>query len=268
VSPSTPPLAIAPFDEKTAKQHQEAWAKYLNVPVEITNSIGMRFVLIPPGEFEFLPKWDGDGPRVKITKAFYLGQYEVTQEQYFRIMGNNPSEFQGESTRPVEMVRWTWTADFCQRLSLLPRERALGAVYRLPTEAEWEYACRAGANPREQVGEYASGVLGQYAWHKENSNGQTHPVGQLRPNAWGLFDMRGNVAEWLADWYEDIQWIHANTPQADPQGPASGTERVMRGYSFRHEKGDGFRWLWRDHFPANGGGAYDMGFRVVMLLAR
>ena len=158
---------------------QEAWAKYLSVPVEITNSIGMKLVLIPPGEFEMgSPKelieeelkahgddqWykdhlPGEGPqhRVRITKPFYLGATDVTQEEYQRVMGNNPSEFSatgngkdkvaGQDTKrfPVEKVSWDDAVEFCRRLSEMPEEKAAGRTYRLPSEAQWEYACRAGA---------------------------------------------------------------------------------------------------------------------------
>jgi formylglycine-generating enzyme required for sulfatase activity len=134
----------------------------------------------------------------------------------------------------------------------------------LPTDAEWEYACRAGANPREKTGEYAPGVLNQYAWWKENAEGQTHPVGKLRPNAWELFDMRGNVCEWLADWYGDVD---VNLPREDPQGPATGTERIIRGHSYRCDAEDGFRWLWRFHdFPHTRDNNW--GFRVVRTAAQ
>jgi len=245
----TPPLAIAPFDAETAKQHQEAWAKHLGVPVEMSNSIRMRFVLIPLGEFEFSPEWNRKGQRVTNAEPFYLGQFEVTQEQYYRITGNNPSKFQGDTTRPVENVAWNMASDFCRKLSELSQERAAEATYRLPTQREWEYALRAGADPWEKVGEYAPELLSQYAWHKENSEGQTHPVGQLRPNAWGLFDMRGNVWEWLADTEGD-----------------SG-KRIIRGHSYRCEPGEGFRWLYRwratpHEFDNN------WGLRVVRSLVR
>ena len=202
---------------------------------------------------------------MKITKPFYLGQYEVTQEQYQRVMGDNPSHARGDPTRPVDSVTWVSAADFCRKLGESSEERAAGAVYRLPTEAEWEYACRAGANPREQVGEYSPDVLSEYAWWKGNSEGRTHPVGQLRPNAWALFDMRGNVHEWLADWHHGDRF--ANLAPEDPRGPASGTERVIRGYSYLHDGGEGFRWLWRDHCPPDRYGN-NFGFRVAKSVAR
>jgi formylglycine-generating enzyme required for sulfatase activity len=253
--PQPPPLAIAPFDEKTAKQHQAAWAKHLNVPVLWTNSIGMRFALIPPGEFDMgsteeevarlldgvhaqkerewyvqlLPS-EVSKHRVRITRPYYMGIYEVTQAEYERVMGTNPSHFTGNPIRPVEQVSWSDAVEFCRRLSEDPKEKAAGAVYRLPTEAEWEYACRAGTTTRFSFGDDA-GVLAQYAWWLKNSQDSTQPVGQLRPNAFGLFDVHGNVWEWCADWHAGDYYRHA--PTEDPIGPNSGSSRVMRSGSYR-----------------------------------
>ncbi len=134
--------------------------------------------------------------RVKITKPFYFGIYTVTQREYQAVMGQNPSYYHGDS-RPVEMMTLEAAIDFCRRLSGLPREKAAGAVYRLPTEAEWEYACRAGTTTRFYFGDSAAN-LSQYAWWGGNARDGTHPVGQLRPNAWGLFDMNGNVGQFCA----------------------------------------------------------------------
>ena len=167
--PGSPPPAIAPFDAAKAKEHQAAWAKHLGVPVEMENSIGMRFVLIPPGEFDMgsteeevaklleeakatnQPSWyierlPSEAPkhRVRITKPFYLGRCEVTQAEYERVVGSNPSKFKDDPTCPVEMVNWDEASAFCRKLGELPQEQAAHAEYRLPTEAEWEYACRAG----------------------------------------------------------------------------------------------------------------------------
>ena len=174
--PGSPPPAIAPFDAEKAKEHQEAWAKYLGLPVELTNSIGMKLALIPPGEFDMGSPEDlikeelktsdvwykayflaGEMPRhrVRITKPFYLGMYLVTQDEYQRVMGYNPSSFcamgdgkdkiEGQDTRrfPVDSVTWNEAAGFCRTLAEMPEEMAAGRTYRLPSEA-WEYACRAG----------------------------------------------------------------------------------------------------------------------------
>ena len=137
----TPPPAVAPFDEKKAKEHQAAWARYLGVPVEITNAIGMKLVLIPPGEFTM-----GEGKaaahKVRITRPFYLGKYKVTQEEWEAVMGNNPSHFKGPKN-PVEQVSWEDCQDFLKKLG--QKCGAAEGSYRLPTEAQWEYACRAGS---------------------------------------------------------------------------------------------------------------------------
>ena len=250
--PDAPPLAIAPFDEKKAKEHQRAWADYLGVPVERTNSIGMKFVLIPPGEFDMgspkeliegeLRLLDGDaffgdhipgeGPqhRVRITKPYWLGVTDVTQEEYQRVMGSNPSKFQGDPKRPVEMVSWDDAVEFCRRLSELPGEKAAKQRCALPTEAQWEHACRAGSTSRYYFGNDEN-QLGEFAWYDDNSSGQTHAVGQKRANAWGLYDMNGNVWQWCQDWFDKHHY--ANSAAVDPAGPATGSDRVARGGAYR-----------------------------------
>jgi len=193
--PVAPQPAIAPFNADRAKQHQQAWAEYLGVPVEITNSIGMKLKLIPPGEFLM----GSSKNEVRITDPFYLGMYEVTQAEYEKVMGKNPSWFpmrggdathvSGEDTsrHPVENVSWNDAVEFCKRLS-----GEEGKTYRLPTEAEWEYACRAGTTTLYCSGDDAAS-LGEYAWYGDNSDGKTHPVGEKKPNAWGLHDMHGKL---------------------------------------------------------------------------
>jgi formylglycine-generating enzyme required for sulfatase activity len=249
-----PPLAIAPFNERTAKQHQTAWAKHLKVPVLWTNTIGIRFVLIPPGEFDMgstteevarfleeakaknLPNWyvdrlPSEAPkhRVRISKPFYLGISEVTQTEYERVMGSNPSKFKGDMTRPVEWVNWDEASAFCRKLGELPPEQTARAAYRLPTEAEWEYACRAGATSRFSFGENAE-ALTICGWWEGTSQGRTQPVGRLRPNAWGLYDMHGNVWEWCHDWWAND--YYGMSPREDPSGPSAGSQRVGRGGSW------------------------------------
>ena len=159
----------------------------------------MRLVLIPPGEFDvgstpeeiaglldegkrqntlglYLERIPAEAPqhRVKISKPFYLGVCEVTQAEYGRVMGKDPSNFKGDSNRPVEQMTWNDAVDFCQRLGTSPKEKSTGAVYRLPTEAEWEFACRAGTMTRYSFGD-APPNFGQHAWWKGNSQGQTPP---------------------------------------------------------------------------------------------
>ena len=154
--------------------------------------------------------------------------YEVTQEQYERVMGKNPSRFKGPQL-PVERVSWKAAVSFCTKLSAFPEEQAAGRTYRLPTEAEWEYACRAGSTTDFCFGDAEWG-LDDYAWYEDNSDHRTHPVGQKRPNAWGLYDMHGNVWEWCADWHDEA--YYEASPVDDPQGPATGVDRVGRGGSW------------------------------------
>jgi formylglycine-generating enzyme required for sulfatase activity len=193
-----------------------------------TNSIGMKFVLIPAGTFlmgadkDFEEAMDDELPRhqVTISKPFYLGVYEVTQQQWKDVMGNNPSIFKGEDN-PVEIVSWDDTQAFVARLN----KKEGHSRYRLPTEAEWEYALRAGSTSTYFFGDDES-QLGDYAWYVANSGDETHPVGQKRPNAWGLYDILGNAWEWVEDWYGET--YYANSPSADPTGPSSGFTRVVR----------------------------------------
>jgi formylglycine-generating enzyme required for sulfatase activity len=147
--------------------------------------------------------------------------YEVTQQQWTAVMGNNPSEFKGEDN-PVETVSWDEVQDFIRRLN----EKEGHSRYRLPTEAEREYALRAGSTSTYFFGDNKS-QLGDYAWYQDNSGQEAHPVGQKRPNAWGLYDMLGNVWEWNQDWFGAT--YYANSPSADPTGPSSGAYRVARG---------------------------------------
>jgi len=224
-APSTaPPPANAPFNVSKAKEHQEAWAKYLGVEVETDNSIGMKLSVIPAGTF--IMGEGGDAHEVTLTKPFMLGTYEVTQGQYQRVMGTNPSKFKGVNN-PVETLSWDEAVEFCRRLSELPAEKAAGNIYRLPTEAEWEFACRAGTTTRYSFGDNES-ELGQHAWWNGNSGKRTHPVGIKLPNALGLFDLHGNVREWCQDRYES----YPRGAVTDPTGAASGSDRVNRGGSW------------------------------------
>ena len=192
----------------------------------------MEFKLTPAGKFIM-----GEGDQaheVTLTKPFKMGVHEVTQTQYERLMGVNPSHFKG-AENPVENVSWDDAVEFCRKLSQLPAEKAAGNVYRLPTEAEWEYACRAGTTTKFSFGDDDSEgrwfwylELGDYAWYRENSDNKTHPVGSKQPNAWGLYDMHGNVWEWCQDWHGD----DPSGAVTDPAGPASGSFRVIRGGSW------------------------------------
>ena len=195
---------------------------------DLGNGVKMELVLIPAGEFlmgapdadkgassDFKPQH-----QVRITKSFYLGKYPVTQEQWEAVMGNNPSHFKGPKN-PVEVVSWEDCQQFLGKLNA----KVGGGKFQLPTEAQWEYACRAGSTTRYCFGDDES-KLGEYAWYGKNLGNTTHPVGEKKPNAWGLYDMQGNVWQWCADWWG---WYGARSITDDPTGPPAGLCRVFRG---------------------------------------
>ena len=208
---------------------------------EFTNSIGMKMVLIPAGEFQMGSKlsarevaanyhrsetwFDEEHPRhtVKITRPFYLGATEVTQAQYRKVMWENPSHSEAANC-PVGNVSWHEVQEFCRRLSAKEAR-----TYRSPTEAQWEYACRAGATTEHCFGDDVP-ELADHAWYAKNSDGKMHPVGQKKPNAWGLYDMHGNVWELCRDWYDKD--YYGSSPERDPTGPGHGKDRVSRGGSW------------------------------------
>jgi len=198
-----------------------------------TNTIGMKLKLIQPGSFMMgsTEDYDNEMPvhKVTLTKPFYLGVYEVTQEQYERVMGTNPSNLKKSDLLPVEMVSWDDAVEFCRKLSAME-----GLAYRLPTEAEWEYACRAGTTTPYSMGMTIStdqaNYNGNYTYGRGANGvyrGKTMEVGSFAPNAWGLYDMHGNVWEWCLDWYDSD--YYKTSPERNPTGPASGTYRVLRG---------------------------------------
>ena len=206
--------------------------------------------------------------RVTLTQPFYLGVYEVTQLQYVQVMGASPSKFKGPRN-PVERVSWDKAAEFCRRLSELPKEKVAGRVYRLPTEAEWEYACRAGTSTMFNTGEKLTKQDALFADNRVGWAAKTAPVGTYPPNAWGLFDMHGNVWEWTNDWFS--QSYYRKSPVKDPLGPARGTHHTLRGGSASvqsHECYSAVRGEARlDKPDPNGlqrfGVIGDFGFRVV-----
>jgi formylglycine-generating enzyme required for sulfatase activity len=215
-------------------------------PKEITNSIGMKLVLIPKGTFMMGSPESEQGRsenetrhEVTISKDLYLGVYEVTQAQYEKVIGKNPSLYQGaivgneNADLPVENVSWHDAVEFCKKLSDLPEEKKAGRVYRLPTEAQWEYACRAGSKTAYSFDD-EEGLLPVYGWFNRNSSNRTHTVGLLEPNAWGLYDMHGNVWEWCSDWYEE----YPKGAVSDPTGPCEGSGRVLRGGGWNFEAAD------------------------------
>lgn len=227
------------------------------VSVDLGHGVTMEFVRIQPGSFRMgsaLEVGKGDEApvrKVTITRPFYMGKYEVTQEQWAALMGSNPSHFKGERL-PVDRVRWNDAQTFQLKL----RDKT-GRTVSLPTEAQWEYAARAGTDTRWDFGDSES-LLGDYAWFAENAEERTHPVGQRKPNAWGLYDMYGNVQEWCMDGY--AKYSQGNI--TDPQGPTSGDSRILRGGA------------WGDDYPMvrssyrNAAGADDAtpgtGLRLVM----
>jgi formylglycine-generating enzyme required for sulfatase activity len=188
--------------------------------LDLGKGVTMKLVRIRPGKF--VMGEEKDQHEVTLSKPFYVGVTEVTQAQYEVVMEANPSAFRGP-TNPVENVSWNDITGFCRRLS----ERT-GRTVRLPTEAEWEYACRAGSRTRFSFGE-SDGGLAEYAWC--SGTGGTHPVARKKPNAWGLYDMHGNVWEWCSDWLGP----YAAGRAVDPQGPASGSQHVLRGGAWGDE---------------------------------
>lgn len=247
-----------------------------------------NLVFIPPGQFRMgsptneVDRSDFEGPQtaVTISRGFYMGRNEVTQEEYLALMGSNPSFFNGvrpdlpdvtttdfgtDLKRPVERVSWGDATKYCSRLT--QQERAAGgipinSVYQLPTAAEWEYACRGWTSTRFSYGDdpgYTN--LTNYAWYAANSGGITHPVGQKLPNPWGLYDMHGNVREWCQDWFD----TYLGGIATDPRGPATGSYHVLRGGSWAYS-GSLIRSASRLFIsPPN---THIIGFRVVLTLSQ
>jgi uncharacterized protein (TIGR02996 family) len=255
---------------------------------EVVNSIGMRLALIPPGRFrmgspsgENERGGDEEAHEVGLTRPFYLGVFPVTQGQWLRVRGDNPSYFcaTGEGREevegldtgdfPVEQVSWEDAQAFLAKLTARPEEKEAGWTYRLPSEAEWEYACRGGASSStpfcfgRSLASAQANFDGAYPYggaEKGPSLGRTCPAGSYRPNAWGLFDLHGNVWDWCSDWY--AKDYYGKSPAQDPLGPSSGSFRVVRGGSWGDAGG-------RDCRAASRSGSapssrdYYLGFRVA-----
>jgi len=227
------PVTVAPEMEEVASRPR---AVSVSPPEpRLIDRFGIAFILIPSGTFQMGSERGSDDEKpvhtVRLSRPFYLGIYPVTQRQWEAVMGSNPSRFQGPE-HPVEQVSWDKVQEFIRSLNTHEGR----ALYRLPTEAEWEYAARAGA-----TGDYSFGddvtQLSRYAWYEDNARGTTHPVGQLRPNSWGLYDMHGNVWEWVQDWYNNQEYARRTargTAVVDPAGPAAGSDRVARGGGWRY----------------------------------
>ncbi len=272
-SATKPPetTAVAPPPNKSAPDISPLPAlkpvpsdKQKETSVDLGNGIKLEMVSIPAGEFMMgSPDADGNAGnyekpqhRVRITKPFYLGKYLVTQEQWEAVMGSNPSNFKGPNN-PVEQVSW----DECQQfLNKLNKREGNPGKFQLPSEAQWEYACRAGSTTKFCFGDDEA-RLGEYAWYAGNSESKTHPVGEKKPNAWGLYDMHGNVWEWCQDWYDG--GYYAKSPADDPSGSATGSYRVDRGGSWLDSAG-------RCRSAIRGGDDpsdrdYDMAFRLALV---
>ena len=237
----------------------------------MTNSMGMKLMPIAKGKFQMGSLFREEGYRlaeqrheVTLTRDYYLGAFEVTQAQYAKLMGNNPSYFQGgqvnnvdSTNHPVDRVSWEDAFEFCKRLSELPDEKAAGRVYRLPTEAEWEYACRSGS--KAPFGFGGLELVDDYGWFSSNCKGKSHPVGEKEPNAWGLYDMHGNVMEWCSDWAGD----YPEGAVSDPTGPEDGDSRMIRGGAWLTPASKGKSGDRAFHFPPDTRSDY-VGFRVAM----
>jgi len=231
--------------------------------VNLGSSIKMEFVWIPPGKFimGFSPFEAGGSDKsqheVTLTKGFWMGKYPVTQVQWHQVMGNKHSYYKGQQL-PMEMVSW----NDCQAFVKMVVESLPGTadfLCRLPTEAEWEYACRANTTTSFYAGDKEDD-LARAGWYNASSDGKTHEIGQKQPNAWGLYDMHGNVWEWCLDWHGE----YSGVPETDPTGPSSGSGRVLRGGSWNN----GSTYC-RSAYRIGDEPAYwsrDYGFRVVLVV--
>jgi formylglycine-generating enzyme required for sulfatase activity len=252
-------FTVIPKKETT----EVAMAKRPTIPEESSTftspTIEAEFVLIPAGTFT-MGEYSVDTHKVKISKAFYMQTTEVTQGQWETVMGNNPSRFKdcGDDC-PVEQVSWNDVQDFIRKLNSMESANK----YRLPTEAEWEYAARSGGKQETYAGTSSDSELGNYAWYSANSGSKTHPVAQKIPNGLGLYDMSGNVWEWVLDWYGAYQTniFSLSLSVTDPTGPSSGSQRVLRGGSWYNGARD-CRATVRRFFTPDISGS-NLGFRLV-----
>ena len=224
----------------------------------------MEFVWIERGVFQMGSdtgrRDESPVHEVEISRGFWLGKYEVTQEQWKSVMGEEPwsgrSLVKADSSHPAVIISWNEVQEFIGRLNAAADEE----LYRLPTEAEWEYACRAGTDTRWSFGDDES-LLADYAWyHDNNSPTGAKAVGKKSPNPWGLYDMHGNVWEWVQDWYDEE--YYSRSVRNDPQGPTSGLNRVIRGGHFGHI--DGVRSAYR-HLRSPDSRSYTIGVRLLKI---
>ncbi|HPB32200.1 MAG TPA: formylglycine-generating enzyme family protein [Candidatus Sumerlaeota bacterium] len=229
-----------------------------NFSVDLGSSITLEMIWISGGTFQMgspsseSGRYDSEGPMHSVElDGFWMGKYEVTQEQYQAVMGINPSNFK-RAANPVENVSWNDAMGFCRKL-----QTKTGHLFTLPTEAQWEYACRAGTQTRFHFGD-SKLTLADYAWIRRSfTRRRTHPAGEKKPNQFGLYDMNGNVVEWCADWYGD----YTSGSAKNPPGPSSGAYRVCRGGSV-YSRPENCRSSARSHLiPENRGNT--LGFRVA-----
>ena len=198
----------------------------------VKSALGMELIWCPPGSFIMGLFRNDEAHPVILTKGFYLGKYEVTQEQYQKVIGTNPSNFKGDKL-PVDKVSWYKAVEFCEALNEKERIPS-GWKFALPTEAQWEYACRAGTTTAYSFGDKITSDDANYNWDGDWDTGadfkQTRDVGSYSANPWGFFDMHGNVREWTADWYG----TYPSNLVIDPRGPTEGSHHFPRGGSWRH----------------------------------
>jgi formylglycine-generating enzyme required for sulfatase activity len=287
---SPPPILVSPFTAAEARASQQAWAAYLgkqvNLSISLNERLKMQLVLIPPGEFfmgifsKHEDSLNGTTPqhRVRITNPFYLGVYEVTQVEWESVMGKQPSQYHVDGEKkeavanlntsrfPVDNISWEDAVEFCRKLS--DRDRLIGRSYRIPTEAEWEYSCRAGTTTYYHLGEkldgYMANINGVDGFRPEQRHlNRPTDVGSYSANAFGLYDMHGNAHEWCEDWFSvDFYKI---SPVNDPINKKPGIYRVLRGgcwsWVFASSCGSGSRFSWKPTKKMD-----TAGFRIVCIM--
>ncbi len=215
-------LALVPVSQEQEKDAPD------KIVLDLGGGVKMEFVKIKAGKFTMGNEDYGPAHEVTISKDYWMQTTETTQGQWEAVMGTNPSRFKGADL-PVERVSRDDGQEFMKKLNEKAKEQLRGKAAKLPTEAEWEYACRAGEKGKYCFGEDEK-KLGDYAWYDKNSDNKTHPVGQKKPNAWGLYDMHGNVWEWCADWYGK----YPSGAVTDPTGPAEGDAWCLRGGTWQN----------------------------------
>jgi sulfatase modifying factor 1 len=229
---TSPNMAVLASGSDIALARQAQVSKQTTLPVTVKSKVsGITFSLIPPGSFkmgsrksEYRRDNDEKMHSVTITQPFYMGKLEITQAQWQKVMGVNPAKFRTKTgSAPVEMVTWHDCVQFCKALCKL--EKVPEGSYRLPTEAEWEYTCRAGTKTPFCYGKILSHEMAHFGQMPYVGNTSTMPAGKFPPNAWGLHDMHGNVYEWCQDWFAN----YTGEAAVDPKGPARGVERSSRG---------------------------------------